>query len=296
MWEKFSKFGFAALIVAFLVLPVGNAFAVGIGSNNQYYDVVFDEEGEAAVIAKLSFQNVSAEPLPNLELKIPGNPVRILNIVQEDSNIDCMGMSYPDVVSPQAVGGSTSSRYPYQCDPVYAAVKYDKTISGNELGLKIELAKKIEPQGSTTLFISYKASGYVTKTRGIYKFSFQTIKSNFDIDNARVAVNVSEELYLKEGKAKTNYESNQKAMDSVAPTASFGSAPALMSVSRSIEYKDEGFYKATSGLDPNENFVVEGKYYESSIWGNWIAVASTCVVLLILVILIVYILKKEKEG
>ena len=293
MRSKVCKLLFAVLALMFLVLPFGGTFAAGIGSNNQYYDVVFDAEGEAAIIAKLSFQNVTAEPISSLELNIPGNPVRILNIVQEDPNIDCITTTTSGATSSQSV---YKSQYPYVCDPVYAAVKYDKTATADELDLKISLAKNIDPQGSTTLIISYKATGYVTKNRGIYKFSYQTIKSNFDIDNVRVAVNVSEELYLKEGKAKTNYTSNQKAVDSVATTASFGSAPALMSVSRSIEYKDEGFYKATSGLDPNENFVVEGKYYESSVWGNWIAVASTCAVLLILVVLIVYILKKEKEG
>src|SRR3989344_5147217 len=51
--------------------------------NNQYYTVTFDGEGEASVIGKLNFYNFGKNQINNIRLEIPGNNIRIINIVQE---------------------------------------------------------------------------------------------------------------------------------------------------------------------------------------------------------------------
>src|SRR3989344_812837 len=50
--------------------------------SNQYYSVVFDGEGEAAVAAKLVIVNTAKSNLTALNVEIPGN-VRIIAAVQE---------------------------------------------------------------------------------------------------------------------------------------------------------------------------------------------------------------------
>src|SRR3989338_1556591 len=50
--------------------------------NNQYYAVLFDEEGEATVIAKINLQNMQKQEMKNLLLEIPGN-AQILYVIQE---------------------------------------------------------------------------------------------------------------------------------------------------------------------------------------------------------------------
>src|SRR3989338_9304945 len=57
----------------------GNTFS----QNTQYYTVNFDNEGEASVFARLNFHNIESTPLNTIKLEIPGNNIRIINVVQE---------------------------------------------------------------------------------------------------------------------------------------------------------------------------------------------------------------------
>ena len=52
---------------------------------NQYYTVVFDGEGEAAVAVKLTFQNTTKDPINSVDIEIPGTTVRLITAVQEIS-------------------------------------------------------------------------------------------------------------------------------------------------------------------------------------------------------------------
>ena len=54
----------------------------GLGQN-QFYSVVFDGEGDSIVAAKLKIQNIGKEPLKELNIEIPGENVRLINIMQE---------------------------------------------------------------------------------------------------------------------------------------------------------------------------------------------------------------------
>src|SRR3989344_1122535 len=52
-------------------------------SQNHFYSVNFDGEGEATVAAKVAIQNTGKELLKEVKLEIPGTSVRLINALQE---------------------------------------------------------------------------------------------------------------------------------------------------------------------------------------------------------------------
>jgi hypothetical protein len=283
------------------VLKVAATESIGQTGNNQYYDVLFDKEGQAAVVAKLNFFNMSDQELKEIVIEIPGNQIRIINMVQEAQDLNCLispitnqsndlnqyGEEYPTKIAP--------TYPPTVCENKYSTIKYQKDQQSGLLKLTLPLPTALQAQKSTSILIYYKADGYVQENMGIYKFSFETIKSEVDIDSVRVAVNIQNGLYLKKGKADVNYQPNWSTLE-MAGDLYQKSSPALKSLSSSVESIQAGFVKTTSNLDPGENFVVQGKYYRSSFIGNWTSYLSVGLVVIILAILIAYIIKKEKEG
>ncbi|MEK6845163.1 MAG: hypothetical protein AABY26_00270, partial [Nanoarchaeota archaeon] len=75
----------APLVSATKVTPMSylpSDYQTNALGSSQYYTVTFDAEGEAIVVAKLTFQNTGSVPLGAISLEIPGQ-VEIINAVQE---------------------------------------------------------------------------------------------------------------------------------------------------------------------------------------------------------------------
>ncbi len=225
--------------------------------NNQYYTVVFDEEGEAAVMAKLMFQNTEKTKMENLVLEFPGY-VQIINVVQEVQQ----------------------ERERYGWEFAYKTVDYERIGSS----VIFELEEAIDEQDKAILLIYYKARGFTEKNLGVYDFEFETIKSKRDTNHVRVAINVQEGLYLKGVEGKIKYVDNFLAMKSYGAAEAI--SPEMASFSRSLEHS-QGLVKTASGLDPFENFRVSGEYSGSWLWLNiWRVIGGIAVVGLLLLGLI----------
>lgn len=222
-------------------------------NNAQYYDIMFDGEGEATALANLDIKNIYNYPLEEYKLEIPGNS-RIVSVVQETSE-------------------------------GYKKLDYRKTSFSDFSVYYLKLNKKLNPDETAQILIFYKANGYVKESFGVYKFEFQTIKQDFDIDFTRVVVNVNEDLYLREGESSIKYVNNFLGYEK-SLSASVLDSNRVKQYSNDIKYK-QGYVKTTYNLDPLESFHVNGKYSDS--WFNlhkfqiflWTILAAFSTVLLV---------------
>ena len=169
-----------ATMALFFLLLLPSIFATEISlpgyqlpGNYQYYQVIFDEEGEATVILKLMIHN----PQPQIILEIPGN-VQISNVVQEVFQQE------------------------QRWNAKYLPLAWNQRLSSYEITLADPF------QQTATLLLSYKAQGYVQKELGEFHFNFPTIKWSYTTDSVRAAVNVQPDLHLKGVQGKVNYVNN----------------------------------------------------------------------------------------
>ena len=242
--------------------------------NSQYYSVMFDEEGEAVVALKVNLNNPSNETLDKLNIEIPGETIRILNVVQEYHLLKEECAQWKEVCA-----DDNCSSYYKKCtyynnyidyyESKFYPVEYKTEKLSGSTAFTFTLPKVITQQNTATLIIYYKATGYVKKSLGVHSFDFETIKYNYDTSHVRVSVNAQNDLFLEGTSASVNYKPADYGMlaeASFAKSESFDSKQ-LSEYSRSIEY-DYGYVKETSALDPWESFHVKGKYSASKLLLN----------------------------
>jgi len=219
--------------------------------NNQYYDVVFDEEGEASVAARIDLSNFKKEDLSFFVVEIPGR-VRMINsvagyMVKEER---CVEYESGKCVKWESYWGYREKYY---------TLDYKSNVIGDSVRYVFTLPKNVGEQESVKILLYYKVMGYVKEDLGVYNFEFKSIREEYDVDMVRVAVNVVDDLILDGGEGKTNYNYNYltdfKSQDVESSE--------LRGFSDSITWAS-GYVKETSGLDPWENFSVTGKYS-----GSW---------------------------
>ncbi len=220
--------------------------------NNQYYSVIFDEEGEAIVLAKLTFINMESEPLQNTLLQIPKD-AKILALVQEIS---------PENLTRPAYYERYSSNHYFQ----YKKIAYSKDFSSENTNLAFTFPESIKENEKGTIILYYKVKGYAQKNVNTYSFAFQTIKIPFDTTYMRASVHVQPELYLKDKKSSISYASdNAFGMFASAAKMTSSDMSSLSSVSYNLEKNNnlQGVIKEAYALDPYENLVVNGSYSSS---------------------------------
>lgn len=239
------------------------------GSPGHYYQVVFDGEGEAAVVAKIIQLNTGKEKIDKLTLEIPGRS-NIRYIFQEispkqkclnydNSTLKCITYGYD---------------YPYY-QRSYVNLDFAEEQLSWSKKVIVNLSEPIEQGKSAALILYYKAFGYVDKN---INFDFETIKSPFDTPYLRIAVNVDEDLSLRGGETKTSYIPNFASLESFAQQK-IGAMPDELSnfirtISDNVAYAG-GYVKTKTNLDPWESFHVTGRYNEKNLWFlnyyEWIA-------------------------
>ena len=257
----------------------GNTFS----QNTQYYTVNFDNEGEASVFARLNFHNIESTPLNTIKLEIPGNNIRIINVVQEYYTYTdvCVKYDYIHNNFPlESEDGITDPLIPkcleYQRQkdytPKYSIVKYEKEVTSSSILLKLNLPTQINSEENSQIIIYYKVKDYTTKEYGVYKYNFETIKTYYDTEHVKVGINVNNGLYINEGKSNVQYLNNN--LIHVLTKQTLSSAESSI-ISSNINYVGDGSYvKTASSLDPLESLKVNGKYSES-----WIALNKGKVVI-----------------
>ena len=276
------------LIVLFLIPIVLASEAMpryypdsGFGQNH-YYVVNFDEEGEAAVAAKLVIQNTKKQEITDVVVEIPGQSVRIINAIQEarESTRKCrywddICIWYNNNICEKHAKKCYEWYYDYQPYQTYHTIDYDYEILSKSVKYTLHLPVNVSEQQTTTILLYYKATGYVDQSLGVYNFDFETAKLNYDINKIRVAITVQEDLYFKGGKTRIDFRPNSGVM-SKSLAAEGARSDEMQSFSSQITYSP-GYVKEAQGLDPWESFHVKGKYASS-----WFALYKAWIILVLL--------------
>ena len=284
-----------------------------VSQTQQFYTVVFDNEGEAAVAAKFSIYNKDKSPATSVTLQIPGN-IRIINALQEAKSLTNQCVEYKSVCTAgtervctqyfpdgtckiyetihnpclrqeqQCVRHQQTYSYPY----TYHLVEFKQNGNLFTFDLPVET-----PQSETTnLLLYYKVNGYAKKSAGIWYANFETAQIPHDTDYVRVSLNAVSDLHLKGGQSSTDYLPNFAIAEAKMTTAM--ESAELSDFSRRIE-SSQGYVKQTQALDPWESFHVEAEYSSSPFLLYKARILGVSLAVLVLILLATLGIKKIKK-
>ncbi len=300
----------AILIISLILSSLASAMEMMVppnygnapAQNSQYYSVIFDEEGEAVVALKVNVNNPNNVTLDKLKIEIPGQTVRILNVVQEYHLLKEECGQWKEVCTDENCSTYTKkcsyyNHYVDYYDTNFYPVDYTtEKLSGSSI-FTFSLPKVITQQNTATLIIYYKATGYVKKSLGVHGFDFETIKYNYDSSKVRVSINVQNDLFMQGMTSSVDYKPADFGMiaeSSFAKSESLDSK-AYSEYSRNIEY-DYGFVKEASALDPWESFHVKGKYSASKLLLNKGRIGLTIAIILAVLALLFFGARKAYRA
>jgi hypothetical protein len=284
------------------ILPPTDATSPG-----DYYQVVFDAEAEASVLAMFTRLSTGTDPIDDIVLEIPGR-VNLRYVFQEvpacqsecvrygqqcaEDEVVCT--SWDEPTSTCKAWGKRCKRYDNVCleyeercygwQKTYVPLAYDAEPLSKSVRYTIHLKQPIKQAETGTILVYYKATGYVNPLIN-YDFDFETAKGPYDVEYARVAVATDSELYLRGAGTKTDYMPGLAQFESYAKETSAGSASAaeyMGTYVSGIRYAS-GYVKEKRGLDPWESFHVYGSYNYANLWFLtyfWETVAGLAVLIL----------------
>lgn len=264
------------------------------------YTVVFRGNGEAVAYGKISFTNTGDKAVDTFGLQIPNAKVGEFSVMQKTTKTVQQNPCYDyyEVVNgkPCPVDNfSYPSTYYNNGKMPSTAVGYEKltfTSSGNRYNIKL-----IQPIDSNTkgeIIFAYTTQGYVTKSLGVYKFSFETPKVDSRIKNISVSVDVDSELVLKGKRSNVNYST--KAVSSGLMNGFADSSGARVS---SPEFDQSVNLIGTNGpvtkraqnLSPNESLSVNGEYSDSKWALTWFSLLWKFLLGLAIILLIIWFIR-----
>lgn len=270
------------LLWVFLILLTVNAGTItstGYMHSNDYYSVIYDEEGDAIVAAKLIIQNNKQDNINEINLELPHPNIVIYNLVQEDW---------------------TDGHYKYYDygNNFFYQIEYNAEQTSTSTILKLYLPKGIEPQKEGVILILYKIPRNTNREfLGVQEFDFKTIidKNAALIQNVRVVINVQGGLYLKGGKATVDYRPDYfNEMQTMSVPKAGMQSTTLSDFSRRVSYTD-GLVKNAYNLDPYESFHVKGKFADTG-WKLYFfeILGVTAVIITAIIILKAFLWEKIK--
>ncbi|MBT5023018.1 hypothetical protein HON01_09380 [Candidatus Woesearchaeota archaeon] len=234
--------------------PIYNKYFDEIpGQNKMGYNVLFDGEGEAQVLAKIDIWNYYGNEINNLVIEFPKN-VRMINAIQKYSTEEktCRTWNYNNGEKTDCQYWNTNYKHEF------ALAKYDVAETSNVKIYDFKFEKEVGELEKSTLILYYKVEGYVQEGL-MNQFNFETLKIGQDVAQARVAIDVIDGLYLKSGKTKIGYQAN--SFDTVKGFGSIGAieSSSMLQLSNRIGMSGQ-LVKTGTGLDPWETFQVTGEY------------------------------------
>lgn len=154
----------------------------------------------------------------------------------------------------------------YYYDQSEASLRYKPvTLQKQGATYSFTLPEPIESQGQGAVLVSYIAhKGYVSGSLGLYSLNFKTLQVPQSIEEVRVAVDVSSDLYTRSG--KSSVESSDLFESGLGATAAKSgdvSSSNLDKLQGSIG-NGGAFTKTGKSLVANETFVVKGEFADEA--------------------------------
>ena|GEM_PF-2490991 len=293
-------------------------------SPRDYYQVTFDGEGEATVLARFTKMNIGRDPILQLKMEIPGKHVTLKYVFQEVQEESCWLECYSyesECIDSEKVCTLWNEQnnsceawedrclaYEDQCinyeeiceyygGTTFVTLDFKKQTLSKSTQYTIDLEQPIYSTETGTILVYYKVDGYVEKDLA-YNFDFETAKFPMDTEYVRVSVSTDADLYLKGEDSTIDYMPNFESYAAEASkdmAMSAGATSYFRDVSSDVQYAS-GFVREARNLDPWESFHVTGKYvdeeYKWLLHLNW--VAGVALVLIALKLLWKPITKKLK--
>lgn len=301
----------ALFILSFLfLLPMAPAMAndgFSFGQKHNY-SVTFRGNGEAHVMARISFTNFSESILRTLKFKTSDSFYEVFALQQilskkctkqvynnETKSYDCQGYVKADYYN-------SNNNYNYYSQNTAGTSEYHK-LEFNETNREYEfkLLKPVMPNEQGAIFISYYTKDYVeAKAGGLFNFNFKSLKSPVRISEMNVAVDVGSELYMRGQTSTVNYNNsiNDTAFGLEAATSAGFSNPTLDKASSQVGLVGV-VKKQAKSLAPNEEFVVKGTYATSKLRLNLVRGIIFFLILIAVIVGVYFINKhvsKKKTG
>lgn len=293
----------ALFILSFLLLlPLGTALASDpfIFGQQHNYTVTFRGNGEAQVLARISFTNSSESTLRNLKFKTDDTFYEVFALQQilgstcskqvynnETKSYDCQQYSEPDYYN-------TSNNYNYYSNTTSQTSEYHKLKFTEKNGeYEFALEKPVLPNEQGAIFVTYYTKDYVeAKSGGLFNFNFKSLKAPIRISEINVAVDVDSELYMRGQKSEVNYNTalEEVGLGQASATSAGFSNPTLDKAASQIGVAGI-VKKQAKSLAPNEEFIVKGSYATSKLRLN-LARGIGFLLGFIVIVLLVYFLNK----
>ncbi|MFA9288310.1 MAG: hypothetical protein ACEQSA_00315 [Weeksellaceae bacterium] len=280
--KYFSSFIFAiifclgitphALAQERMIYPPDVASMGSILGQDQAYTVYLRGNGEAVVNFRAVFTNDSDVDQKEYVLTFPeGAPVTedliAYQVIKEPM---CVQYETFAVTAGTTVGGSDPACLKYEDSSYYNIygqnryIRVNPAITGNEL--RVPLQETIEASKSGSIVLSYRSFSYTDETVfDTYRYTFETLKSDQEIQNLNLGIRVDPQLVIKKADANVSYtqseslQSLDKAMSAAAPTGERNNR--LDSFYADIGY---GVITETSSyLQAGDTYKVTGEYATS---------------------------------
>ena len=253
---------FAALLFG-LTSPASAQEELFFGQAHNY-SVTLRGNGEAVVMARVAFTNFTDNDLSTLKLNSKDSLNQLAayqqvlpdvceqNVYNKDTGLSsCAKYAKQNYYS-------DSSYYYYesrQADATYH--KLNITQVGDEY--TFDLVKPLAADTQGAILLAYRSKDFVTKkTGGLFKFNFTTLAAPVQISEARVAVSVDSELFLKGKKSTVNYTTATDVSFGMQETAGLTNKN-LDKIASSIG-RNGAINKSAKQLGANETFTVKGSY------------------------------------
>jgi len=261
--RKLVSMVFFATLLFGLTAPASAQEELFFGQEHNY-SVTLRGNGEAVVMARVSFTNFTESDLSTLKLYSKDS----LNQLAAYQQV------LPDVceqnVYNKETGLSSCARYAkqnYYSDSSYyyyesrkAEATYHKlkiTQVGDEYAFNLEKPLAADAQGA--ILLSYRSKDFTDKKLGgLFKFNFTTLAAPVQISEARVAVDVDSELFLKGKKSAVNYAPADGTF-ALGAEATGLTNKNLDKIAGNIG-RYGALNKSAKQLGPNETFTVKGSY------------------------------------
>lgn len=311
-------------IVTLLFLAV-SALSVGQGAGavssllfgqNQSYSAIVRSDGAVVTYAKILLNNQTGEDLAKTKFTAPEgvkldnleayqvllpercvteeNPETVKNQTTPDYNYSRTYIAPCSDVEEQVFGFSQYSYYYDESPLVYKQINTAQKDSTYE----VILPEPIKSGKRGAYIVAYSTKDYTKNTLGMYELEFKTLKVDQAIENIRVSVDVSNDLYTKVGKSTISNDRMDLGDSITTSSVSEGLSMKNSSLDRLQASIGRGgvFEKTGKSLVANETFIVKGSFADAAwklyIW--WII--GGIISLGALIFLTIFLLKKADAS
>ncbi|OGK14113.1 hypothetical protein A3A93_00095 [Candidatus Roizmanbacteria bacterium RIFCSPLOWO2_01_FULL_38_12] len=261
---------------------------------NHYYTVTFRGNSEAIVTFRAAFSNFNDNPKSSVSFKVPKvtpKQITAFQIIREKRCIRFDEQFYNDPTRSKSLEKPRCLEYqePNYFDSWWEGTTYNRAeveIKGDTVN--ISLPNPINPNGSGSIILFYKSQDYVKRGfGGVYKYTFESLKSDEPISYLAVGINTDSDMKLKGASTGIDYFSPviSPLIDSLSVVKKTNIvSPDLDNL---ISQIGQGtIVKYSNYLGPLDSLTVSGAYASSlfALYSKEITIAVSIIIAILLII------------